>query len=502
MSLIRLHGLGVVSPHLLFQNLSFDLGRGQRLGLVAGNGQGKSTLLRCLAGLQEPDHGTLTRARGLRLGFVPQDVPDTLLGLPLHEAVRRALPPAARETESWRVGSILDAFAAPEALRSRALGDLSGGWQRLALLARIWVTEPDLLLLDEPTNHLDADKLERLEAWVTGTAAETPMLIASHHRGFLDACTTHTLFLRPETSRLYAHPYTRARQLLAEDEAAESRVFAKGAKEAERLRRHAAELRNVGVNSGSDLLQKKSKQLRNRAEKVEQGLRAVPKTRSGEIRLATRETHAKVLIAIRDCTVTSPAGERLFRIERLDIRQGDRLILAGANGTGKSSLLGLLARAFTTEVPGIRVSPGLVLGHVDQAMTHLPPAETPHRLVAARGDTGDQRATSLLAAAGIGVEAQGRAVSALSPGQKARLGLLLLRLLEPHVYLLDEPTNHIDIPGQERLETELVARAASGLFVSHDRTFTRAIGTRWLSLAGGRLTEHDPSDQEGKSGGS
>ncbi|GAB0116991.1 ABC transporter [Acidisoma sp. 7E03] len=469
---------------------------------MAGNGQGKSTLLRCLAGLQEPDHGTITRARGLRIGFVPQEVPETLMGLSLQEVVRRALPSAARETESWRVGSILDAFSAPEALRGRALGGLSGGWQRLGLLARIWVTEPDLLLLDEPTNHLDAEALDRLEGWILGLAGDTPMLVASHDRSFLDACTTHTLFLRPETSRLYAHPYGRARPLLDADEAAASRVFAKGVKEADRLRRHAAELRNVGVNSGSDLLQKKSKQLRDRAEKVEQGLRPVAKTRSGEIRLATRESHARVLIALRDLTVTNPTGERLFRIERLDIRQGDRLILSGANGSGKSTLMGLLARAFGTEVAGIRVSPGLVLGHVDQAMHHLPLAETPHRLVAVRGETGDQRATSLLAAAGIDVAAQGRPIARLSSGQKARLSLLLLRLTEPHLYLLDEPTNHIDIPGQERLEAELVTRGASGVIVSHDRSFTAAVGTRWLRIEGGRLVEEVPPAQAGKSGGS
>jgi ATPase subunit of ABC transporter with duplicated ATPase domains len=494
MPLLRLRDLGVVSPHVLFQNLSLDIAPGQRLGLVAGNGQGKSTLLRCLAGQAEADHGSITRSRGLRIGFVEQDVPPALMTLSLHEAVRRALPSAVRAQESWRVDVILDEFGATEALRQRAVQELSGGWQRLGLLARIWVTEPDLLLLDEPTNHLDADKLDLLEAWIAGTAAETPMLIASHHRSFLDACTTHTLFLRPESSRHYAHPYTRARQLLAEDEAAEARKFAKDSQEVDRLRRHAADLRNVGVNSGSDLLQKKAMQLKDRAARLEQGLRTTPKLRSGEIRLATRDTHAKILVALRNVVVSTPTGAHLFRIDELDVRQGDRLILAGANGAGKSSLVALLRQAFTDEVPGIRVSPSLVLGHVDQAMAHLPETQTPHRLVAAHGSIGDQRATSLLASAGIGVAAQNRTLARLSPGQKARLSLLLLRITEPNFYLLDEPTNHIDIPGQERLEEELVTREASGVIVSHDRSFTRAVGTRFLRIAQGRLTEQPEPD--------
>lgn len=489
MSLLRLRDLGVVSPHVLFQNLSFDIAPGQRLGLVAGNGQGKSTLLRCLAGQAEADHGSIIRTRGLRIGFVEQDVPPALMALTLHEAVRRALPPELRAQESWRVDYILDEFGATDALRQREMRALSGGWQRLGLLARIWVTEPDLLLLDEPTNHLDADKLDLLEAWIAGTAAETPMLIASHHRSFLDACTTHTLFLRPENSRHYAYPYSRARQLLAEDESAEARKFAKDSQEIDRLRRHAAELRNVGVNSGSDLLQKKAMQLKERAAKLEGRLQAVPKTRTGEIRLATRDTYAKILVALRNVVVTTPSGAHLFRIDELDIRQGDRLIVAGTNGAGKSSLVALLRQAFTQAMPGIRVSPSLVLGHVDQAMAHLPEAQTPHRLVAAHNGIGDQRATSLLASAGIGVEAQTRVVARLSPGQKARLSLLLLRIIEPNFYLLDEPTNHIDIPGQEKLEEELVAREASGVIVSHDRAFTRAVGTRFLRIEQGRLTE-------------
>ena len=494
MATINLQNLGVVSPHTLFQNLSLTIGPGDRIGLVAANGSGKSTLLRCIAGLAEPGAGTITLSRGLRLGLVEQDVPHTLMNLTLSEAVRRALPPDQREHETWRVGAVLDEFATPEDLYDRKVGALSGGWQRLMLLARIWITEPDALLLDEPTNHLDLEKIALLEAWIAGPAARTPMLIASHDRSFLDASTTRTLFLRPGISRIHAHPYSRARLLLADDDAAQDRKHAKDSKEATRLRRNAGELRNIGVNSGSDLLQKKSMQLKERAEKLEQTLRPAHLERTADIRLASRTTHAKILVAIQNLEIRTPGNEPLFHIDKLDVRQGDRLVLLGRNGVGKSALIRLLLQATTTDIPGIRIAQSVVPGYADQQMSHLPSAVTPHRFIATRADTGDAQATRLLAGAGFGVDAQANPIARLSPGQTARLGLLALRLTTPNLYLLDEPTNHVDIPGQEQLEAELLDQAATCILVSHDRSFVRAVGTRFLQIERGTARETEGPD--------
>ncbi len=286
MGSIILREVGVTAGKPLFQDLSFTLADGDRLGLVAGNGAGKSTLLRCLAGLAEPSAGSISTSRGLRVALVPpspaeagfgragaQDMPATLLDLPLADALRRAIPPAERESLGWRVDLILDRFASQKGevkkgtvpffkekdeqgdcpLFDRPLRQLSGGWQRLALIARAWVAEPDALLLDEPTNHLDLAKIRLLEGWIGEEGASIPMAIASHDRAFLDGCTTRTLFLRPERSRLYAHPYSSARRLLDADDAADAARAERDGREAARLRRSAAERRNIGVNSGSDL---------------------------------------------------------------------------------------------------------------------------------------------------------------------------------------------------------------------------------------------------------
>ncbi len=393
MPTINLRDVGVLSPHPLFQNLTMVVGDADRIGLIAANGGGKTTLLKCLAGLIEPTTGDIVRSRGMRVGYVEQDVPANLLNLPLAEAIRRALPPAERDSQAWRVDVVLDEFGAPTELHDRPLHALSGGWQRLALIARAWVTEPDALLLDEPTNHLDLAKIQMLERWIA--TCRVPMVIASHDRRFLDACTNRTLFLRPGTSRIYAHPYTRARQLLAEDDAAQESRLAKETREVDRLRRNANELKNVGINSGSDLLLKKSKQLRERATALEQTLTSVHTERSGDIRLANRGTHAKVMLALAGVDVRTPDGRTLFRIGKLDVFQQDRIAILGRNGVGKSQFVRLLRGALTgDDVPGLRASPSIVLGYVDQLMSHLPEQATPHGFISDVFRPGDQRTIS------------------------------------------------------------------------------------------------------------
>jgi ATPase subunit of ABC transporter with duplicated ATPase domains len=490
MPLIHLRDVGIVSPRPLFQNLDLTVHESDRIGLIAGNGAGKTTLLRCLAGQAEPGTGLITYRRGLRVGFVEQDVPTTLFDLTMTEAIRRALPAAEREAQSWKIGLALDMLDTPDSMRERKLSALSGGWQRLALIARVWVTDPDVLLLDEPTNHLDLQRLSVLENWINHATEGVAMVIASHDRRFLDNCTSRTLFLRPNESRLYAHPFSRARSLLEDDDTAHETKLARDAKEAGRLRRSAGHMRNVGINSGSDAWLKKSKQLAERAEAIEQSLRPLVPTRAGDIRLTNRGTHARVLITLDDIPIQTPPGQTLFRTGVLRIFQRDRIVVSGANGVGKSLFVRLVRRAVDgEEIPGITINPSVVVGYVDQQMSQLPPAETLLGFISGKFRLGDQRGVSLLAGAGFDFAAQSRPISHLSPGQKARLGLLALRLTEPNFYLMDEPTNHVDIAGQERLEAEILAHEATCVLVSHDRVFVHAIGTRFLRIADGRLIE-------------
>ncbi|SED77211.1 ABC transporter [Rhizobiales bacterium GAS188] len=290
---------------------------------------------------------------------------------------------------------------------------------------------------------------------------------------------------------IYGHPYTRARHLLDADDAAQAAKFAKDRSEADRLRRSANALRNIGINSRSDAAQKKSMQMAERAESLEQTLRPAHKERAGEIRLDARGTHARVLIAIDDVAIAAPEGQALFRTGKLSVLQGDRIVVLGRNGAGKSLFIGLLSRAMTQRdsVPGIQVHVSAVLGYVDQQMSQLPSLESPLGFISGRFRLGDQRSVSLLAGAGFGVEQQRQVIARLSPGQKARLGLLALRLTEPNLYLMDEPTNHVDIAGQEKLEAEILAHGATCVLASHDRSFVKTVATRCLLIEAGRMTE-------------
>jgi ATPase subunit of ABC transporter with duplicated ATPase domains len=498
MTLINIRNLGVTLSAPLFSQLNLVVNAGDRIGLVAANGRGKSTLLRCMAGTMEASVGEITRSRGLRVGHVEQNVPEAMMERPFHAAVLEELSVDQRLSERWRVDVALESLEVPEALRQRPLKHLSGGWQRLAMLARALVTEADVLLLDEPTNHLDLARIGQLEHWLNALPREMPVVIASHDRAFLDATTNRTLFLRPEQSQVFSLPYTRARAALREADASDERRYQRDLKTAQQLRQHAAKLNNIGVNSGSDLLLSKTKQLKQRAEKLEDAAKPAHLERSaGTIKLANRGTHAKVLVALDDAAVETPDGRLLFATGKKFIGKGDRIVLLGPNGAGKTRLLAML-RA-TIENPdaaqsGIKATQSLVLGYCDQALADLADTDTPMRTIVRRFDVGDQRARALLAGAGLAIEMQGRPIGRLSGGQKARLGMLLLRLAHPNFYLLDEPTNHLDIEGQEALEAELMDHQASCLLVSHDRNFVRTVGNRFWLIDGRKLRELEGPD--------
>ena len=487
MTLIATRSLGLTLREPLFAGLDLTLQKSDRIGLVAANGRGKSSLLRVLDGTLEPTSGEVTRARGLRVSHLGQEIPSDILTLPLRAAVLSALPEADHAYEGWRADVALDDLSIPAAFHETPLGALSGGWQRLAMLARAWVTEPDVLLMDEPTNHLDLTRIALLERWIAALPRDFPLLIASHDRAFLDAVTNRTLFLRAEGSRLFPLTYSAARDALDEADAADARRFETEVAKAAQLRRQAAKLKNIGINSGSDLLVTKTRQLKDRADRLEAAARPAHQERSaGAIRLSNAGTHAKALVTIADCEVTTPDGRALFRTGAKWIERGDRVVLLGPNGAGKTTLVTRLLAAFAGDDPAIRATPTARLGASDQGLTQLDAHPTPWETIAVPFDVGDQRARALLAQAGVRVDQQQGPVAALSGGQRARLAMLVLRLSQPNFYVLDEPTNHLDIEGQEALEEELLTQGATCLLVSHDRSFVRAVGTRFWQVVPGK----------------
>ncbi len=492
MSVLAVKSLSLTRGAPLFRDLSFNVNAGDRIGLIAANGRGKSSLLRCLAGVSDPTGGDITRARGCTVGLVDQDVPAALLALPFRAAVLSALTADEASNEGWRADIVLDDLSVPEAFRDTALSDLSGGWQRTALLARVAITDPDVYLLDEPTNHLDLSRIGQLQGWLDALPRDTAVIITSHDRAFLDVATTRSLFLRETASRMFALPYSRAKAALTETDAADGRRFDNDLNKADQLRRQAAKLKNIGVNSGSDLLITKTKQLKDRADRIEASARPAHREGSaGAIKLANSGTHARALITLNDAAITTPDGRALFSTGQKWIERGDRVVILGRNGAGKSQMIGAILRAVAAAdgIPNaaIKSAATLVLGHSDQMLAQLPDAQTPFALITRH--TIDQTARGLLSGVGIKPDWQEKPIAKLSGGQKARLAMLVLRLSNPNFYLLDEPTNHLDIEGQEALEQELLTQGATCLLVSHDRSFVRAVGNRFWQISGKKLIE-------------
>ena len=243
-----------------------------------------------------------------------QYVPDDDLSLTLYDMVQKPLPQEQAAYKSWRVDVVLDDLSVPYDLQQTLLASLSGGWQRTGMLSAAWITQPDVLLLDEPTNHLDIHRIGLLESWLRALPRDVAVIITSHDRAFLDAVSTRTLFLRADTSRAFPLPFSAARDALDEADAAGARRIANDLNKASQLRKQAAKLKNIGINSGSDLLVNKTKQLTERAAKIEAAAKpAHRETGAGDIKLGNASTHAKALMAFPDVQVQTPDGRDLYK---------------------------------------------------------------------------------------------------------------------------------------------------------------------------------------------
>ena len=491
------HGAFHYGARRVFSDISFLLDDA-RTALVGENGAGKSTLLKCLTGELELNEGKIIRSRGLAVGYLAQEVPDGLAELTVREVLAAGLERGGMPGENWRIDILLDEIGVDPAIAGRPFGALSGGWRRLILIAAAARLEaPDILILDEPTNHLDLANIATLEGWLTGDF-RLPMLIVSHDREFLDRVTTRTLFLRADGTHAFKAPFALAREELLRRDAAAGARRKLEAKEISRLEKVAARYKVWGVKNSK--FDKRAKATEKRIGHIEAARTAVYSSRERRLELGEGEIDAKIVLRIERLTVTAPGGRVLFAIDRLAIAAGDRIALLGSNGAGKSTLLAAIAGAWD---PGrrhydgqgaIRFNPACRLAWFDQAMADLPLGESPlDYLVAADGVT-ERDAIRALAQAGFTHARLRDPILLASHGERSRLMFLKMRLAAPSLYLLDEPTSHLDIEGQEALEAQLEETEVACVFVSHDRYFTRTAATRFLEIRKGRLVEVEDAD--------
>jgi ATP-binding cassette, subfamily F, member 3 len=500
----------------LFEDVSFSLTLGERLALVAPNGQGKSTLLKLIAGTLEPDEGRVLIPKGVRVSYLHQShepkaggtVLDVLLE-PFVEA-RQARAELSAAEHAAASGTALDldrlsraqdrfhAVGADAVERevstiaqkvgfrdqdlSRTVSSLSGGERGRLQLAAVLASKPDLLLLDEPTNHLDLETVEWLEGFLRGFRAG--LIVVSHDRAFLDATCNKTAELGLLKFRFYHARYSDyPAQREADLERERKEVLAQRAEIArteEFIRKNIAGQGTNQAKSRRKMLEKLVR-LDNPediwADAKKLGLRFSPARRTGEVVL-----EAQGLCSER-------GGRKLFQGLDLRVKRLDRWAIVGPNGSGKSTLLKLLAgQRMESDRGEVRLGSNVDLGYFDQHLEALSPQNSCiDEVRSVRPDMVVDSARQYLSRFRFWGDDPFRAVGSLSGGERTRLALAKLLLVPRNVLLLDEPTNHLDIPACEILEEALVHFEGTVILVSHDRYFLERVATRVLHLESGSV---------------
>ena len=483
----------------LFKDLSFSIESGERIGVVGHNGCGKSSLLRILAGQQTLDGGDFNTRRGLRVEFVEQFLPADLGNLSVRDTVLERLSEEEQQTDAWRADVVLDQMRFRAHELDRRTGDLSGGQQNRVMLARALIREPDLLLLDEPTNHLDIVTVRVIEQFLVEELSAA-LLLVSHDRQFLDAVTTRTLILRDLRAYAFDMPCSRARHELAEADVAAAETRRAEEKNIERLRASAKRLHTWGRVHDNEKLIRRARSMQKRVERLEEDRTFVSQGSGLNLQLDTASTRANRVLRIEAHTVQPPfdGAAPLYTINELVIQRGERVVLLGANGCGKSTLIRELVERYRTAPEDLReiaFNPQVSLGYYDQELDEVHADCSILEHLIDTSDAPEREIRNALIHAGFPWADQGRRVSVLSGGERARILFVRLALLKPNLLILDEPTNHIDMEGRETLEQQLLEAGATVLMTSHDRRFIETVANRFLMVEDGRLVEiNDPGE--------
>ena len=511
--------------HDVLKDVSIELGDRERVALVGANGAGKSTLLKIVAGVVQPDEGSV-RAQGYaadETAYLPQDAgvrsgrslwDEMLSSFPeLQQAqaelstIESDIGDAATDGDDERLqalidrqGTLLERFEqlggyAVEAEIAKVLHGLgfssvdrdkpteafSGGWQMRIALAKMLVRKPGLLLLDEPTNHLDLTACE----WLEGYLAEYPglILVVSHDRYFLDRVTQRTIELDDGVASDYRGNYS---HYLAESARRRAERKAAYDRQQKYIARQMAFINATRANAARAALAKSRERALDKLERI-----PAPAAEPARItlKLATGKRSPERLLTAEG-VVKSFGDNDVLRGLSLTIDRGDRIALVGPNGTGKSTLLRLLAGIETADRGKITTTNDVSVGYYaqDQSQT-LDESRTVVDEVLAHAPSGwgVESVRGLLARFLFTQDDVFKVIGALSGGEKSRLSLAKLLLKPRQLLLLDEPTNHLDVPSKDELEKALNDYAGAVIFSSHDRFLLDRVATKVAELEDGKL---------------
>ena len=486
---------------VILENVSFEVQKGDRIGLVGINGSGKTTLFKILNGEYTADEGSFTPARETSIGYMEQHVCRDM-EKPAFDEVMTVFEPLLRmEAELERLNAEIaavpddidalilkqtelnDRFIAEGGLtcRNRArstliglgfapeqimapIGVLSGGQKAKIQLAKMLLGESNLLLLDEPTNHLDIPSVEWLEDFLRNYSGS--YIVISHDRYFLDAVTNRTFEIEHTHLTEYKGNYTKFLRLKEENRLAMQRVYDNTQREIKRIEGIIEQQKRFNQERNYVTIASKQKSI-DRLEATLQKPEDEPDTIRFQFKASQRGGN-DVLMA--EDLALQFGDNRLFRHVNLDIKRGEKVFLIGPNGCGKTSLLKILLGIYRQTFGDYRFGANIDVGYYDQAQGNLDESKTViDEIWDLHPYMNQTQVRSALAVFLFKGEDVYKPVKGLSGGERARVLLLKLMLSKANLLILDEPTNHLDIGSCEALEDALMGYDGTLLVVSHDR---------------------------------
>ena len=457
----------------LFNNLSFKLNSGNRVGLVGRNGSGKSTLFKIIMGEESPDSGDVIIPKNYKIGTLKQHLEFS--EPTLREEAALALTDEMKY-DTYRVEKILFGLGFGQEDLDKDPLSFSGGYQIRINLAKLLVTEPNLLLLDEPTNYLDIVSLRWLKTFLRAFDGE--VILITHDRDFMDAVCTHTMgILRKQISVIPGNTHKFYEQLKANDELYEKQKISQD-KKVKELEEFIA--KNKARASTAALAQSKVKQL----EKMD-----IMDDLSFDSTLAFdfnfKETPAKIMLEVDNLSFGYTPDNILFKDISFNIKKGECLGIIGKNGKGKSTLLNTLARELKPISGDVTSHPSVEFAHFGQtniARLH-PTATVTDEIHSANTKLSTQVIRSICGAMMFSGDSADKKVSLLSGGEKSRVMLGQILAREVNLLFLDEPTNHLDMDSIEALTCAIQNFDGAVVIVTHSEELLRRVCDRLIIFA-------------------
>jgi ATP-binding cassette subfamily F protein 3 len=498
-------------PQVILEGASLRLEPGEKTALIGANGTGKTTILKMVAGIEQPDSGAVWTLQGTTVGYLPQDpdLPEVSTVLNAVVGLTPALLEAAEEISSIqkriledgdhslssrladvthtfdglggfgyqdRAKAILNGLGLEELDWDKPVGVLSGGQKTRAALAKLLLQEPDLLLLDEPTNHLDIEAIDWLQDFLNGRY-NGAALIVSHDRYFLDKVVTRVLELENYRITEYEGNYARYAQIKAERREAQLKAYKLQQKEITRLEAMIQSLFSQRKFAARDSKQKQLQKMQriNRHHDAS-GIR---------VNISAGLRSGKEVIHTYD--LSKRYGDQvLFDKLELVLEREQRVGVVGPNGSGKSTLLKIITDQIKPDSGEVELGHNVQVAYFAQDFSHLQPQRTVVEEMLADADVTSGEARNLLAQFLFTGDDPFKKVEVLSGGERCRLALAKILAKRPNCLLLDEPTNHLDIPSREALEAALTQYNGTILVASHDRYLLNAVANYILEVKDGK----------------